>query len=121
MRVKGYRLIKPLSIFFGGQKGTIESVTAANTDVFARSPRFGNPGFVSVIVENSNGMKSQSLTFEYGGKCGPPQFSQREIMMANGKPVDLVEPTCATIWSDGRLYVGTRSERVRTIEYDQRP
>ncbi len=82
VRVKGYGLIKPLSIFFGGQKGTIESVTAANSD--------------------------------------PPQFSQREIIMANGKLVDLEEPTCVTIWSDGRLYVGTRSQRVCAIEYDQR-
>lgn len=120
VRVKGYGLIEPVSVFFGGQKGTVQSVTAASTDVFVRSPRLGNPGFVSVTAENANGMRSQSLAFEYGGRCDPPQFSKRQILLPNGKPVDLEEPTCATIWSDGRLYVGTRSGRVRAIEYDHR-
>lgn len=118
VRVQGYGLIPPLRVMFGSVAGKVTRVETTGTDAFVTSPEAITPGTVSVVVQSSAGKLSKGISFEYGGACDPPQFRRLEWLTTDNEQVDVGKPTAVALWSDGRLYLGTREGRVSVVTYD---
>lgn len=118
VRISGYNLHRPLAVFFGNKKASIQNRQPKSTEVISFAPPKGADDTVNVKVRTGPGYFSNELEYSYGDTCDDVKFDKVLLKEKSGKKVVVNQPTAVTLGHDGNLYVATLEGQIHKITYD---
>lgn len=113
VRIHGFGLHLPLKVWFGKKAVFANKVGSLEWHASVTAPSAVAAGKVSIQVESAEGIRSNTVPYEYGGTCDDVSFDRAR--MGN---LAIQQPTAVVLGNDNRLYIGTRPGIILVVTYD---